>query len=145
MRTLTHYTPGYVAGLVEAAQAGETSGLVEYISERLWARAVSLSRSFNGYCSRLDAEDIRQEGILRALERLHVGLNSSHVVAYLLRSAYGQMFNYCLEQRSLIRVPHTTQNASGVRSPWVDSLDAPLPGEEDLTLLDVLPAMALAS
>jgi hypothetical protein len=131
------------AQLIEAARLGETSGLVEYIFvELLPGRAVRLVNGFRDtYGAHLDAEDVAMAGIDRVLRSVDKALvQASNPIGWLLWSAQLEMLHYCQEQRSSIRVPNRTQSARCGLVPNVLSLDAPLNGCEDTTLLDLLPA-----
>jgi hypothetical protein len=140
MKTISQFnTAPQQAQLVAAARLGETSGLIEHIYvEFLPGRAWKLARMFRDTCGAcLDAEDIIQAGAEYMLYRLDNALQAVNPIGYLLHAAQFAMLHYCQEQRSSIRVPHTSQHR-GVAVPTVVSLDAPLPGCEDLTLLDLV-------
>lgn len=126
--------------LLEAARAGDGSGLVEYIFvELLPGRAVRLVNGFrDAYGAHLDAEDVVMAGIERVLRDLDKALAvAANPVAWLLKAAQMEMLHFCQETRSPIRVGQVAQ-WRGHKVPQVMSLDAPLNGCEDLTLLDVL-------
>jgi DNA-directed RNA polymerase specialized sigma24 family protein len=128
------------AKLVAAARDGETSGLVEYLYLHcLPAQATRLVKGFrDAYGARLDVDDVVQvgiEGVLRSLDR---ALSGANPVAWLRRAAQFRMLDYCEEARSLIRVPACSQRHGRGHVPYVASLDAPLAGTDDLTLLDLI-------
>jgi hypothetical protein len=145
MQTIDYSSPNALeAQLIEEARAGDISGLVEYLYECcLLVRARRLVRGFQwAYGAYLDAEDVAMEGVVRVMIDLDKALaRPGHVIGYLLHAAQLCMMNYCQEQRGIIRVPKTSQQ-KGHKVPVVASLDAPLPGTDDFTLLDVLPALA---
>src|SRR6266849_968784 len=142
MQTYSHSTLACrEAQLIESARCGATDELVEYVYDRLPARARKLAAMFLETCgARLDVDDVRQAGAEMVLRRLGKALGADKPVAYLLHAAQFAMLAYCKEQRSPIRVPCSTQCHTGVRPPMVLSLDAPLVAGEDLTLLDLIPA-----
>lgn len=124
--------------LVDQARAGETADLVEYIYQLLPARAVRLVMGFQAACgAHLETGDVVQEGIVRVLRSLDAALATDHPIARLLTAAQFAMQDYCKENCAAIRVPARMQR-HGARVPSVASLDAPLPGCDDLTLLDLL-------
>jgi DNA-directed RNA polymerase specialized sigma24 family protein len=125
--------------LVDQARAGEIDGLIEYLYVRVRARAAHLVSGYRAaYGSRLDVDDVAQEGIERVLRILGAALGSAdEPISWLLGAARLRMMNYCMENRGSIRVPRTSQR-QGAKVPAVVSLDAPLPGTDDLTLLDVI-------
>lgn len=144
MQTLAHSTmlPNYrehAAKLVDQARSGDIDGLVEYLYSRVRARAARLVSGYRAaYGACLDVDDVAQEGIERVLRILGAGLiNADEPISWLLAAARLRMLNYCTENRGSIRVPRTSQQR-GARVPTVLSLDAPLPGADDLTLLDVI-------
>ncbi len=143
MQTISQSNTGFMESqLVEAARAGEVTGLVEYIYRLLPARAERLVRRFQtDNRTRLDVADVVQEGIEQVVRDLHKGLLIDRPVPWLLVAAQHRMLHYCLEFRSVVRVPHSSQ-VRGAVVPWVQSLDAPLNGEDDLTLLDLLAGVA---
>lgn len=146
MQTTSHFTTvttGFnESELVELARAGMTTGLVEYIYQLLPVRAARLAHTFlvnSG--SRLDVEDIVQEGILEVLGEVWTAVSLRSPVGWLLTAAQHRMLHYCKENCSSIRVPHSSQ-FRGARVPWVDSLDAPIPGTDSLTLADLVADVA---
>lgn len=130
------------AQLIEAARAGEVSSLIEYLYEfRLMARAARLVNGFrDAYGVRLDAEDVAMEGAEEVVRKVHKALAEAvNPVGWLMHTAQLHMLQYCLENRSPIRVPFG-QQSKGKKPPQVASLDAPLASGEDMTLLDLIPA-----
>jgi DNA-directed RNA polymerase specialized sigma24 family protein len=125
--------------LIEQARGGDITGLIAYLYTRFYRYAKRLSLSYqHGYDGlRLDAEDITQEGIERALRSLRSALAGDHPIAQLLYTGKYRMLDFCQEHRASIRVPARSQR-QGKRIPCIASLDAPLPNTEGLTLLDVL-------
>lgn len=126
--------------LIEAARAGDSAALVEFLYDRLMGRAVRLVGGFReAYGARLDAEDVAMEGAVEVLRLMSKALaEATSPVGWLLHAAQLRMLHFCQEQRSLIRVPAASQYQWGAKAPFVVSLDAPLRGREDLTLADVL-------
>lgn len=129
------------ARLIDAARSGSQTAradLVMICQARAWSRAVALAgfyrRTFGAV---LDPQDIAQEAMLRAWLRLDKALAAPNPVGYLFKAIEGAMLTFCREQRSPIRVP-VCQQSWGRRAPDVLSLDAPLSGCEDWTLLDLL-------
>jgi DNA-directed RNA polymerase specialized sigma24 family protein len=125
------------AQLVSAARAGSPDGLIEYLYSLLRSRAVALVGRFRAFNHSLEVDDLVQEGIEQVLYDLDKGLLIDRPVPWLLTAARHKMLHYCEEYRSPVRVPHSSQNR-GAAVPLVMSLDAPLAGCEDLTLLDTL-------
>ena len=127
--------------LIEAARAGDGSALVEYFFVKvLPGRAVRLVNGFrDAYGARLDAEDVLMAGVERVLRDLHKALAAANPIAWLSRAAQFEMLHFCQETRSAIRVGHVSQ-WRGHKVPQVASMDAPLSGADDLTLLDVIGA-----
>jgi DNA-directed RNA polymerase specialized sigma24 family protein len=125
------------AQLIEAARAGDASALIEHLYGRLraWARRLVLAYP----ASLLDADDLLQVGAEKMVRSLGAALvKSQNPCAWLMHAAQVQMLRECREN-SAIRVPYTALY-QGRKAPQVVSLDAPLRGCEDLTLLDVIPA-----
>jgi DNA-directed RNA polymerase specialized sigma24 family protein len=123
------------AQLVEAARAGDASALIEHLygQLRVWARRLVLSYP----ASLLDAEDLLQVGAEKMLRALDAALTKAeNPCAWLMHAAKVQMLRECREN-SAIRVPYKAL-WQGYKAPTVVSLDAPLPGTDDLTLLDVI-------
>jgi DNA-directed RNA polymerase specialized sigma24 family protein len=123
------------AQLVEAARAGDASALIEHLYGllRTWARKLALSYP----ASLLDAEDLLQVGAEKIVRALDAALTKAdNPCAWLMHVAQVQMLRECREN-SAIRVPYTALR-QGRKAPTVVSLDAPLPGCEDLTLLDLV-------
>lgn len=127
------------AQLIEAARRGEASGLVEYLYlEVLPWRARKLARLFRETCgAALDTEDIQQTGAECALRSLGRALRMQNPLSFLVHAAQHAMLHYCQEQRGPIRVPHVSQ-WRGALVPAVRSLDAVIPGTDELTLAEVL-------
>ena len=125
--------------LIEQARNGDIAGLMAYLYSRFYRYAKRLSISYqHGYDGlRLDAEDITQEAIERALLSLRNALAGDHPIAHLLSTGKYRMLDFCQEYRASIRVPACMQR-KGRRIPAITSLDVPLPGTEHLTLCDVL-------
>jgi hypothetical protein len=134
------------AQLVALARMGQTDELVEYVYSEMRVQAARLVRGFReAYGVNLDAEDVAMEAVVWLLrgEKLQRALSQSdNPIAWMLADAKPRMLHYCQEERCLIRVPAASQ-WRGKAVPRVCSLHAPLPGSEDLTLLDVLPAPAV--
>jgi len=127
------------AQLIEEARSGEASGLVEYLYlDILPWRARKLARLFRETCgATLDAEDIQQAGVECALRSLGRALLMQNPLSFLIHAAQLAMLHYCQEQRGPIRVPHVSQ-WRGARVPTVKSLDAVIPGTDELTLAEIL-------
>jgi hypothetical protein len=126
--------------LIAAARAGESSGLVVYLYERcLMGRALRLVAGFrSAYGVRLDAEDVALVGVEQVLRKMEKALaEAMNPIAWLVHAAQMKMLAYCKEQRSVIRVPSSSQ-WYGKPVPYVASLDAPLAAGSDCSLLDVL-------
>ncbi|MBV9468254.1 MAG: hypothetical protein JOZ57_03355 [Abitibacteriaceae bacterium] len=129
----------HTAILVDQARSGDIDALVEYLYSRVRARAVRLVNGYRAaYGATLDVDDVAQEGIERVLRILSAALSGvNEPIPWLLGAARHRMLNYCTENWGVIRVPRTSQQR-GAKVPTVVSLDAPVPGTDDLTWLDVI-------
>lgn len=137
MQTLAHSTMfGEHAELIDQARAGEIDGLIEYCYQRIRGKAYRMVAGFRAaYGARLDADDLMQEAALQMVLRMGAALASDHPIPFLLRNAWGAMLKYAERYQSLIATPNP---GHGNQARRVMSLDAPLPGADDLTLLDVI-------
>jgi hypothetical protein len=132
------------AQLVSAARAGKADDLIEYLYCKLMFRANRLIGMERPGSLHLEAEDLVQEAIEQVLANLGKGLERRNPVGWLLVAGWHRMTRYCMEFRSPIRVPKSSQ-FEGKRGPQVFSLDMALGGSEDLTLLDLIPAECISS
>lgn len=126
------------AQLVDLARAGQADELIEYLYTHILPfQAHRLVERFRLVGVQLDVEDLEMVGVEWALRTLDKALTMSRPVPWLCSVAVTQMLRYCKENASLVRVPVCMQYKAK-RPPVVLSLDAPLRGQEDLTLADVL-------
>jgi len=131
------------AELIAAARAGDQAARSRLVEDclcyalRRAVRLVAFYRAVRGVV--LDPQDIAQEAAVRALVRLDKALAAPNPVGYLRWAVGGAMLTFCREHQTAVRVPACMQSR-GHQPVDVASLDAPLPGSDGLTLVDVLPA-----
>ncbi len=88
----------------------------------------------------MDAEDLEQEALVKILTVLRDD-DLSAVQSkrnYLVRAAYYAILRAVTERDPVIPVPRVLAEATGAHPPFVDSLDAALPGTDGVTRHDAI-------
>lgn len=126
--------------LARQAQAGDTHAREELIVNcmRYVAKVgYNIARTFEV----TEYLDVIAEGNLAVVEHVETALSHLHPCAYLMKTALGYMYNYCAENKTMIKTPRSYDDKSAsVNTPKnFVSLDQPLPGRDTKTLADFLP------
>lgn len=128
---------------IDLARAGQPDELIAYLYECLYCHASRLVAGYREtYSARLACEDVVQEGMEWIWRRFERGLSMRDPVSWLIRVAQLRMLRFCMEQRSPVRVPCSSQYEYGYRPPLCASLEAPIAGTDGLRLVDILEARA---
>lgn len=100
------------------------------------ALARKYARCYGWASARIDPLDLMHEGMLRAVEYLENALECERPFAYLWKSIQTRIMTYCLQWASPIK---TVREGNRYEPPMkVSSLDAPLAGDAENTLADLI-------
>jgi DNA-directed RNA polymerase sigma subunit (sigma70/sigma32) len=122
--------------LVELARTGNEAARAQIVESCLgyvYSMAWHYSRLHPSNSEPLDLSQVGNEAVVRHLDE---SLRSRYTCAFLRLVARRAMIDYCMEDK-LIRVPARSYNR-GRRAPLTVSLTAPLYGDSDMTVLDLL-------
>lgn len=133
--------------LVERARAGDSQAREAIILACYpYSEAVArkYARTYAWASARLDALDLMQEGITRAMECLDKALAHPHPFGYLWKAIHGVIVTYCQRWCSPIKAVETHEG-SFLPGVVVLSLDVPLSSNPDEVLANVIEDTSLSA
>lgn len=128
--------------LIEQARAGDENACHDLVLSCL-PYVKKVAEKYATLCAacgrkRIEYLDLVQIGCLTVLECLNKALAHPNPCGYLRRAAFGEIVKYCGKHASLITSP-SERGGKLLPIQDVESLDAPLPGNEYGTLSDIIP------